>query len=191
MKTKVKLETETWMPVYGYPNYEVSNFGRVKSKLRIKVDKHGVVKKYNNDLILKTNLRGKGLHLYMFVNLYNNEGKKAFVIHRLVAQAFLNNDKNLTEVNHIDSNKLNNKVENLEWVTKTENMKHCMNNMRHPNIIKKEDIDNIVELWDQGNSASFISNETGRTVYSIRGITSRYSETRRFKHKSKNQWLAE
>lgn len=60
----------------------------------------------------------------MYVNLYKNGKNKIKKIHRIVAENFIPNPENKPEVNHIDGNKQNNKVDNLEWVTKSENVKH-------------------------------------------------------------------
>lgn len=68
---------------------------------------------------------------YMSINLSNNKKIKTFNVHRLVALLFLDNPTNLPEVNHIDFNKTNNKFENLEWVSSSDNIKHnySKNNM--------------------------------------------------------------
>ena len=87
-------------------NYEVSSHGRIRN-LR------GKIKDQQDN--------GKG---YLFVNLYRNGQQKNFYVHRLVANAFIPNPHNLTDVNHIDENKTNNCVENLEWVSHKNNMSH-------------------------------------------------------------------
>ena len=107
---------EIWRDIEGYEGlYQISNKGRVKSLkwgkeriLRPVIDKHG----------------------YMFVYLYNDNARKYFKIHRLVAQAFIPNIYNLSEVNHKDENKLNNCVENLEWMTHIDNCNYGTRNKR-------------------------------------------------------------
>lgn len=69
---------------------------------------------------------------YEIVDLYKNGKRKTVRVHRLVAEAFIPNNDNKPEVNHIDGNKHNNNVDNLEWVTKKENCRHAWNN----NLIK-------------------------------------------------------
>lgn len=63
---------------------------------------------------------------YAAVKLRSHNTKKTFLVHRLVASAFVPNPDNLPEVNHIDGNKLNNSFNNLEWVTHSQNMKHAV-----------------------------------------------------------------
>lgn len=99
---------EIWKDVKGYEGlYQVSNLGRVKNKIRNKC--------------LKPNKTTWG---YYGVALYKNGISKRFQVHRLVAIAFIDNLMDKKEVNHKDGNKLNNCVENLEWCTRSENMKH-------------------------------------------------------------------
>lgn len=90
--------------------YKISNFGRVKS-LKGKKEK-----------IIKPNKNRGG---YLKIGLILNTGRKHISIHRLVASAFISNPNNLPEVNHIDGNKLNNNIKNLEWVTRKENSLHA------------------------------------------------------------------
>lgn len=89
---------EIWREIEEYPNYMVSNFGNVKS---LKTNK--ILKQYKNN---------SG---YLTIQLCKNGMVKGFLVHRLVAQAFLPNPNNLPEVNHKDENKTNNIVSNLEY----------------------------------------------------------------------------
>lgn len=101
---------EIWKPVSGYEGlYEVSGCGKVKSLL------------HNQEKILKPNFQEKG---YLSVELYKEKKRKRFLIHRIVAEAFIPNIENKPQVNHIDENKSNNSVENLEWVTEKQNINH-------------------------------------------------------------------
>jgi len=96
---------EIWKKIEGYPNYKISSFGRIKSKI-----------------ILKNILNGKG---YLQVNLSSNGKIKISLVHRLVANAFLKNPKEKPYINHIDNNPKNNHLSNLEWCTQRENLAHC------------------------------------------------------------------
>lgn len=100
---------EIFKDIKGYENlYKISNYGNVKS--------------LKNSIILKPAKNHRG---YLHVALYKNNKTKAHRIHRLVAQAFISNPENKPQVNHKDGNKLNNCVDNLEWVTNGENQKHA------------------------------------------------------------------
>lgn len=97
--------------VIGYEGvYEVSEFGDIKRIEKNKILKPQIVKGYYR------------------LELCKNAQRKQYTIHRLVALAFIPNPLNKEQVNHIDGNKLNNHVSNLEWVTAKENMNHAWNN---------------------------------------------------------------
>ena len=100
---------EEWKVIEEFPNYEVSNLGRVRSIIH--ADSMGRTKGGN---ILKQAFDGK--RNYLHVNLYKDGSKTHSTnVHRLVALAFIPNPNNLNEINHIDENKLNNRADNLEW----------------------------------------------------------------------------
>lgn len=100
---------EIWKDIPGYESlYQISNFGRVKSFRE--GTKFGKQKEY----ILKPSLITSGYHV---VTLYSKERREKHQVHRLVANAFLDNPLNLPCVNHKDENKLNNRADNLEWCT--------------------------------------------------------------------------
>jgi hypothetical protein len=120
------VNKEFYKPIMGYEKlYEVSNFGNVKSLEKIiNKGKFGIVK--FNEIILKPVLRNK--NGYLIVNLYKDKKVKIFQVHRLVAETFIPNINNKPQINHIDANKTNNHIENLEWVTPSENMIHALDN---------------------------------------------------------------
>ena len=106
---------EIWKDIKNYKGlYQISNLGRVKS-LR---DKN---KKYR-EKILKQYKDNCG---YYYITLSANSNIKKHKVHRLVAQAFIPNPENKKEVNHIDGNKENNAITNLEWCTGKENKQHA------------------------------------------------------------------
>lgn len=112
---------EVWLPISGYVGlYEISSYGRIRSKDRALVCGYGVSVKKGQ--IIKPYITPKG---YATVNLWREGKKKPFWIHRLVAMHFIANESCLPEVNHKDFNKQNNCIDNLEWVTKKENIRHA------------------------------------------------------------------
>ena len=111
--------TEEWRTIEGYDAYEVSNFGRVRSK-----DRYVNIRSYGQRLIPGQILKGESnphRHGYWMVSLCSKSKHRNFQIHRLVAQAFIPNPENKPQVNHIDNNPANNRADNLEWVTAQEN----------------------------------------------------------------------
>ena len=111
---------EKWRDIRGYEGlYQVSNLGRVRS-LR---DNHG---KCREKILKACNYS----HGYKYVNLYSEGVLKKFLIHRLVAETFIDNPNNYSQVNHRDENKSNNKLENLEWCTVKYNSNYGTRNIR-------------------------------------------------------------
>jgi len=104
-------------PVKGYEEYQIDTNGIVYSK---------------KGTPLKYSLNHSG---YCIVNFYVDNKRIGFAIHTLVAKQFVHNDdiENKTQVNHIDGNKVNNNIENLEWVTPKENVKHAIDILGYDN----------------------------------------------------------
>ena len=95
---------EFFLPVKNYENYFISNFGNVKNNKTNRILKHNIRKDCYKDICL-----------------YKNGKCKKFLIHRLVAKAFLENLDEKPKVDHIDENKANNNVKNLRWATSKNN----------------------------------------------------------------------
>lgn len=103
---------EVWKDVGGFEGeYQISSFGRLKH-----FSKNGW------NILKNTNKKGDYFNVVLTGKSYN----KSVRIHRLVAEAFIPNPENKPQVNHIDGNKQNNNVNNLEWVTAKENMLHSV-----------------------------------------------------------------
>ena len=108
---------EIWKDIAGYEGlYQISSLGRVKSL--------GNKSNHKKPIILKQSL----VMQYLCVGLTKNSKGKMYKVHRLVADAFIPNPKNKPQVNHINGNKIDNRVENLEWNTESENLKHAFKN---------------------------------------------------------------
>lgn len=119
---------EEWRPIKGYEDlYWVSNFGRIKNKKRIL-----------NPFLVSTG--------YYKVTFQKNRIQKILPVHRLVGIAFISNRENLPVINHKDSNKLNNNVENLEWTTIAGNNRHYQNYL---NLINQQNENaTIIRAYD-------------------------------------------
>lgn len=98
------MTQDFWKPIKDYPHLLISRTGRVWST--------------TYDKELHPHLTNRG---YLRVNLSKDKTVKRVSVHRLVAEAFIPNPGNLPAVDHIDGNKLNNSVENLQWITQSDN----------------------------------------------------------------------
>ena len=132
---------EIWKPVVGYEGlYEVSDLGRVKSL------------NYNHtksEQILKAEIgKNKGLRVF----LWSNQQKQRFLVHRLVAQAFIPNPDNLPEIDHINTDRTDNRVENLRWATRKSNMNNPLtrNNLSTSKLAKTYNIKPVLQYTPNG-----------------------------------------
>lgn len=113
---------EEWRDIKGYEGwYQVSNLGNVRSLDREIIYSNGKIYKQKGKM-LKPTLRNNG---YYYVSLSKNNVRPKFDVHRLVAITFLDNDNNYNCINHIDGNKTNNCLSNLEWCSYSYNAKHA------------------------------------------------------------------
>lgn len=154
-------EQEIWVDVPNYEGlYQVSNLGNVKSLFRRNKNR------VNQEKLMKFKLNSSG---YYQVWLCKNNYDKGFFVHRLVALAFIPNENNLSEVNHIDAIKTNNVVSNLEWCSHTDNMKHAnklgLISTKEMTESKRKytkiDLDKVLELRAANKSHIQISKDTG------------------------------
>lgn len=115
------LQNENWKDIEGYKNYyQISNLGRVKSLSRRILSKNNSTAIIKDRILKQGNSRG-----YKRVLLLKNRYRKMMSVHRLVANTFIDNPLNKTQVNHINGVKSDNQLSNLEWVTPSENKIHA------------------------------------------------------------------
>lgn len=156
------MKKEIWKDIEGYEGkYKISTMARVKSLPKKRYVHNSKNAYWTKEIILKPQLRSG----YPSVGLYNN-GQKHYVIHRLVAKAFIPNPKNKEQINHKNGIKTDNRVENLEWCTQKENASHALKNGLYNSskgedhyrskLTKKEVID-IRKKYDLGLSQNEIS----------------------------------
>lgn len=94
--------------IQSHPKYEINKLGVIRDKLKFKIKSQYV-----------------GSTGYYMVSFSTKNKSKPFRVHRLLAMCFVPNPHNKPHINHIDGNKLNNSIDNLEWVTHKENMRHA------------------------------------------------------------------
>jgi len=135
--------------IIDYPNYIVTEKGKIYSKSH---------KKY---------ISSRDNSGYQYVTLYNNSGKgKDFSVHYLVATSFINNPNNFPMVNHKNHDRSDNKVNNLEWVTYTENMIHF--GKKNGKSVKKLDINNnILKIYNTLKDASIENNISTSNITNV------------------------
>lgn len=160
---------EVWKDIKDYEGlYQVSNWGRVKSL------------NYNRTGKAEVMIPRKTKKGYLLVQLSKNGKKKTCSVHRLVAGAFLDNPEGKPEINHIDENKENNRVDNLEWIWHKDNCNHGTRNERMTKTKSKPILQlsltgDLIKEWDS-------TQECGRNGFS-QGNVSECCNGKRKSHK--------
>lgn len=160
---------EQWKQIKDFPDYYVSNIGRVKSLKR------------KTPIILRQSEYSNG---YLFVLLYNKERKKSYSVHRLVLETFNPVDNmEFLQVNHKDCNRKNNILENLEWLTPKENRDYREEKKHTP---KAETI--LVQFLDEREDMVFNSMTECANYFGItRKAINRYLESQNIRSDRKIQ----
>lgn len=119
-------DNEIWKDVVGYEGiYEVSNTGRVRSKDgKVTYSKLHGKRKWKGRILKEKNPTGRDVR----VSLWKDNKERSWLVHQLVAKAFILNPKGFNQINHIDGNPRNNHVNNLEWTNYTLNNNHAFDN---------------------------------------------------------------
>lgn len=149
---KYMNKEEIWKAIAGYANYEISSLGRVKSL------------KYGKEKILKP----KNDNGYLRVTLFRNGKRKMLLVHRLVAAAFIPNPYGFEQVNHIDENKSNNAVENLEFCNAKYNINYGTRNERTSKAVEASKYSDFREICLRFSSTQ----AAGRNGYSSGNVSS-------------------
>ena len=161
-----KPSREVWKDVVGYEGlYQVSNFGNVKSL------GNNFTRK---ERFLKLSPQSKG---YLTVVLQKNATRKMVLVHRLVAEHFIDNSESKPQVNHINGDKTDNRVENIEWVSHRENLDHAIKNNltlkgeeNRNSKLKDSDVIKIHSLLQKGVTTKELSESYNVSYSTIDGI---------------------
>lgn len=155
-------DNEIWVSIRGYKGlYQVSNMGRVKSMKRV-CKTNGRVHYTVSEKIRKYSQHNQG---YVMVTLSKKGVNRIYLVHRIVAKSFIPNADNLPEINHKNGVKYDNRIENLEWCTSSENQQHAFDTgLQKPLCgervsykLKDKDVFKIRELYANGASAYSIA----------------------------------
>ena len=156
---------EIWKDISNYKGYyQASNIGRIKSLDRYVRGRYNTMRLIKGK-VLKPGITNKG---YFAVNIYRIGNHRMLSVHRLVAVTFINNPENKATVNHKNGNKLDNRVENLEFMTQKENVNHAYNKGLHNYNRRKIlmlSLDNEPLLWF--NSLTEASTMSGVNLSSV------------------------
>ena len=172
------LENEIWKDIPDFKGYyQASNMGRIKSLYRVIMRKTvwGERKMPVKEKII-TNYKSNNTYLMCHVNL-GKDFRKNLLVHRLIATTFLPNNENKRTVNHINGNKHDNRVENLEWNTHSENHIHAFSlglhqigSKRHNSVLNEETATKIKKLKAKGWRNVDIASELKVKIHNVSSV---------------------
>lgn len=142
---------EIWKDIPNYEGiYQISNYGNVRRLNKWDLNRREYYENIHN-IKLKPNTKG-----YLHVDLSKNQNVKRRDVHRLVAEAFIPNPENKPEINHIDGNKQNNRADNLEWNTRSENLLHLAYKLHYKvkPVLQYDLNGNFVKEWEGARIAA-------------------------------------
>lgn len=118
---------EIWADIEGYDDYKISNLGRVKSLSKMKpIHHHGKVSFWFTKERILTHSPLTGYPSVGLTKSGRPKSQRRFLVHRLIAKAFIPNPENKPDVNHINNIRTDFRIENLEWCTESENTRHAI-----------------------------------------------------------------
>lgn len=159
------MNTEVWRDIPNYEGYyRVSNKGRVKSLYMWNGHKY---KNREEPKVLSLTYTSTG---YKKTELTKDGVRKSKKVHRLVGKAFIPNEENKPEINHIDGNPINNEVENLEWCTRQENVDHAIRTKLVTNKLDYIDHKKVIEDYQKGNHAKLVAKLNGIEQHDVYNV---------------------
>lgn len=165
---------EIWKDIKGYEGkYMVSNLGRVLSLPR--KSKRGKSQTSVKGGIICPSLVGRKNNAYLSVTLRNGSSPKSFKVHRLVITAFVCNKEKKEQINHINGIKTDNRLENLEWCTRSENIQHAY----------KMGLINIEKRKNNNKTKKVLDTSSGKIFNSIKEA----AEFLNIKHRTLHAWI--
>ena len=159
---------EEWKTIEDYPDYMISSMGRVRSLDRKILNNRWV----NSYCLIKGKILKGGKHRgYLYVSLSRNGKCKTFTVHKLVARHFIPNPNNLSEIDHINTDRTDNRVENLRWCTHKENQNNTvtkskmkLNKSKAKPVLQFSIDGEFIKKWE---SATHVERELGYNQSSI------------------------
>ena len=146
------MDNEIWKQVKGYEGiYEISSIGRLKRLSKTYTDKNGVTYSKKESITIGQ----KTKQGYLRTGLTKNGVRTKYLVHRLVAESFIPNPENKKQVNHKNGIKDDNRLDNLEWCTNSENIKHAYDKLGfNPKKLLTDDQVRYIRLnYKKGNGA--------------------------------------